>query len=128
MYKLTTQSKSSIIVTSLDTGKKMPVQATHKISALEDISIYTYEEDLPLAEVFKKIAEKEDGGKAINHKADKEELRNYMSEVLPNYDEDRVYDSDLKKLFQWYNILQANDLINAEEEEVEESEEKTSEE
>lgn len=128
LYKLTTQSKNSIIVTSLDTGKKMPVQATHKISALEDISIYTYEEDLPLAEVFQKIADKENGGKAINHKADKVELRNYMSEVLPNYDEDRVYDSDLKKLFQWYNILQENDLLEGEDEDVKQSESESEEE
>ena len=112
LYKLATQSRSSIIVESLETGKKMPVQATNKVSALEDISIYTYDEDLPLGQVFEKIKEKENGGQAIHHKSSGQELRTYMSEVLPEYDEDRVYDSDLRKLFLWYNLLQQNGLLD----------------
>lgn len=116
LYKLSAQSNNRIIVESLDSGKKMPVQATNKVSALEDISIYTYDDDLPLGDVFQKIKAKENGGKAIHHKSSGSELRSYMEEVLPDYDEERVYDSDLKKLFQWYNILQENGLLEEKEE------------
>jgi hypothetical protein len=127
LYKLSAQSNNRIIVESLENGKKMPVQATNKVSALEDISIYTYEDDLPLGEVFQKIKAKENGGKAIHHKSSGSELRNYMEEVLPDYDEERVYDSDLKKLFQWYNILQENGLLEEEEKEEQKEEEQKAE-
>jgi len=115
LYKLITQSKNSLIVEAVDSGKKLPIYATHKVSALEDISVYTIEEDLPLGEVFNKILEKEDGGSCISHKSSMPELRDYMLEVLPNYDEERVYDSDLRKLFQWYNLLQSKDLLKGKE-------------
>ncbi len=111
LYKLITQSKNSLIVEALDNGKKLPIYATHKVSALEDISVYTIEEDLPLGQVFAKIVEKENGGACISHKLSMPELRSYMEEVLPNYDAERVYDSDLRKLFQWYNLLQSNNLL-----------------
>lgn len=106
----------SVIVESLLDGRRMPVQSAHKVSSLEDISIYTYEDDVPLGEVFEKIYAKENGGKAIHHKATPEELRDYLGEVLPTFDEDRVYPSDLKKLFQWYNLLQEKGLLEAEDE------------
>ncbi|GAL00923.1 hypothetical protein JCM19314_149 [Nonlabens ulvanivorans] len=83
------------------------------MSVLKDISIYTYETEVPLKEVFQKIAEKENQGPSINHKVSKKELQSYFSEVLPNYDEDRVYASDIKKVVQWYNLLQSNDLLNS---------------
>ncbi|MCB0762472.1 MAG: DUF5606 domain-containing protein [Flavobacteriales bacterium] len=105
LYKLLTSSRSNVIVESLINGKRMPVHAAHKISSLEDISIYTYEEDVPLVEVFEKIYAHTGGKSAIDHKAPSGELRGYMSDVMPEYDEDRVYDSDLRKLFQWYNLL-----------------------
>lgn len=111
LYKTVGQNKSSLIVESLTDGKKMPVYSANKISALEDISIYTYEEDIPLKKVFSLIAEKENGGKAISHNASAEELRNYMSEVLPDFDQERVYTSDIKKIFNWYNNLHENNLI-----------------
>jgi len=114
LYKTVGQNKTSLIVESLNDGKKMPVYSAHKISALEDISIYTYEEDVPLKQVFGKIYEKENGGKAISHKSSANELRGYMQEVLPDYDEDRVYTSDLKKIFNWYNNLHDNDLLKVE--------------
>ena len=123
LYKTVGQNKTSLIVESLNDGKKMPVYSAHKISALEDISIYTYEKDVPLRQVFIKIYEKEDGGKAIDHKASAKELKEYMTEVLPDFDEERVYTSDLKKIFNWYNNLHDNDLLKAEEK-AEESEEK----
>lgn len=115
LYRTVGQNKNSLIVESIQDGKKMPVYSAHKISALEDISIYTYEEDIPLKEVFSKIMEKENGGQAISHKSSNSELKEYMSEVLPDYDEDRVYTSDLKKIFSWYNNLQENNLLVVEE-------------
>ncbi len=105
LYKLLASSRSNVIVQSLADGKRMPVHAAHKISSLEDISIYTYEEDIPLVEVFQMISDHKGGKVAIDHKAKASELRAYMTEVMPAYDEDRVYDSDLRKLFQWYNTL-----------------------
>lgn len=79
---------------------------TGNVSVLSEIAIYTLDEELPLREVFSKIKIKEDGKKtAISHKADKLELEEYFFEVLPNYDEDRVYASDIRKVIQWYNLL-----------------------
>ena len=117
LYKVVAQSKNNIIVESLKEGKRIPAYSTDRISALEDISIYTYEDDIPLKEVYIGIFKKEDGGKAPSHKESLKKLTEYLLEVLPNYDEDRVYPSDIKKLFQWYNILHEAGLVSAEEEE-----------
>ena len=117
LYNLISSSQTRIIVESIIEKKKMPISSVSKISSLEDISIFTYEEDIPLAEVFKAIFEKENGGKGIDHKSSERELRDYMEEILPDYDEDRVYGSDLKKLFQWYNILCEQDMLDFSEEE-----------
>ncbi len=125
LFKLISQAKNSIIVESIVDGKRMPAYATSRISALEDISIFTDEGDVKLAEVFKSISEKEDGAKAIDHKASSNDLKGYFAEVLPNYDRDRVYVSDMKKVIQWYNLLQEKELLNfeaaAEEENTEEA-------
>ncbi len=118
LYKLVAQSRGGVIVQSLIDDKRIPVTQTNNVSSLKDIAIYTYEEEVPLKEVFMKIAEKENFGKAIDHKASGAELRAYMEEVLPDYDQERVYNSDLKKLFQWYNLLQEQGLVVAEEEET----------
>jgi hypothetical protein len=115
LFKMVSNAKNALIVESLIDKKRMAAYASSKISALEDIAIFTEEGDVQLAEVFKNIKEKENGEKAISHKASGNELKAYMSEVLPNYDEDRVYVSDMKKVFQWYNILQENDLLDLEE-------------
>lgn len=132
LFKTISQGKNSLIVESLITGKRMPAYATSKISSLDDIAIFTYEKDMPLKEVFAKIMEKEQGGKCIDHKADTKELMEYMQEILPDFDRDRVYSSDLKKLFQWYNILQENNMLQTESAENEPSgeevDEKTTEE
>ena len=114
LYKIAAQGRNNIIVESLDTGKKFPAFATDKISALEDICIYTYEEDVPLADVYTKLAEKENYGASISHKESPEKLREAIATFLPDWDEDRVYDNDLKKLFQWYNILVDKGLISKE--------------
>tara|TARA_B100000508_G_C11465858_1_gene282472 strand:- start:14273 stop:14836 length:564 start_codon:yes stop_codon:yes gene_type:complete len=120
LFKVVAQSKNNIIVESLQDGKRTPAYSTDRISALEDISIYTYEDDIPLKEVYKGIFKKEDGGKAPSHKESLNKLTEYLLEVLPNYDEDRVYPSDIKKLFQWYNLLHDAGLVSAGEEEKKE--------
>lgn len=124
LYKVVAQSKNNIIVESLKDGKRTPAYSTDRISALDDISIYTYEEDIPLKDVYTAIFKKEDGKKAPSHKESLNKLTSYLLEVLPNYDEDRVYPSDIKKLFQWYNLLHDAGLVSADEGEKEEEEKK----
>ncbi len=119
LFKMITESKNSIIVESLDTGKRMPAYSTSRISALEDIAIYTDTEDVPLKDIFKAIYEKEDGGKTISHKSSANELKTYFEEILPDYDKDRVYVSDIKKVMLWYNILQEKEMLDFTEEEEE---------
>ena len=117
LYKVLAQGKNNLVVTSLANGKKMAALATDRISALEDISIYTHDEDTLLKEVYFNIYNKENGGKAISHKEDISALKDYLLEVLPNYDEERVYPSDIKKLFQWYNMIQEAGMLELVEEE-----------
>ena len=117
LFKMISQAKNSIIVESLLDGKRMPAYATSRISALEDISIFTEEGDVKLVEVFKNIFEKEEGGEAISHKASANELKSYFEEVLPDYDKDRVYVSDIKKVVMWYNLLVDKDIFKFGEEE-----------
>lgn len=123
LYELKAQSKGGFIVESLLDRKKFPVTATHNISALNEIAIYTYEDDVPLRLIFKAIAEKEEGKEAINHKESGKVLVQYFREVLPNFDDERVYTSNIKKVIQWYNILASNnfDFSNIKEEEEEEA-------
>lgn len=123
LFKVVAQSKNNIIVESLIDNKRIPAYSTDRISALEDISIYTYEEDVPLKEVYIKLATKEDCKAGPSHKESMNTLVAYLEEILPDYDEDRVYPSDIKKLFQWYNILQKAGLITLEEEKEEVEEE-----
>lgn len=105
LFKVVAQGKNSVIVESLIDNKKIPAYSTDRISALEDISIYTYDEETPLKSIFKTIYDKENGGETISHKESNEKLVSYIEEVIPNYDRERVYVSDIKKLFQWYNLL-----------------------
>jgi hypothetical protein len=105
LYKVLAQGKNNIIVESLEDKKRVPAYASDRISALDDISIYTYDEDKPLREIFTSIYEKENGKETISHKEDQNKLKAYLVEVLPNYDQERVYASDIKKIFQWYNLL-----------------------
>lgn len=120
LYKLVAQSRGGVIVESLLDDKRFPVTQASNVSALSDIAIYTYAEEVPLADVFQKIAEKENYGQAISHKAKPNELSAYMLEILEDYDQERVYNSDLKKLFQWYNLLQNKGLVTKSEEAAEE--------
>lgn len=126
LYKVVAQAKNSVIVESLEDNKRVPAYATDRISALEDISIYTYGEDKPLKEIYADIYKKENGGVAPSHKDDLKKLTAYLSEILPDYDQERVYSSDIKKLFQWYNLLHKSGNLNlAEEAAVETKEEAT---
>ena len=114
LYKLISGNKRMVIVESLLDGKRGPVYGNAQVNALSDIAMYTDEEEVPLREVFASIQAKEGTNAiAIDVKtASSEELRNYMAQVLPNYDRDRVYNSDIKKLIQWYNILLKNNLTD----------------
>jgi hypothetical protein len=111
LYQLQNQTRSGFLASSLIDGKKISVSARQNVSILSEIAIYTLTEELPLSEVFTKISEKENGGEAISHKSTKDELEEYFFEVLPDYDEDRVYPSDIKKIVQWYNLLTKNGVI-----------------
>ena len=122
LYELKTQTRSGFLAESLIDGKKISVSGRHNVSLLSEIAIYTLTEEVPLREVFSKISEKENGGPAINHKASKDELEEYFFEVLPDYDEDRVYASDIKKVVQWYNLLQKHGITQFTSEDASEEE------
>jgi hypothetical protein len=124
LYKVIAQGKNNIIVESLIDSKRFPAYASDRISALDDISIYTYDEDAPLRELLSAIYKREDGKECPSHKESLTVLQSYLLEILPNYDQERVYPSDVKKMFQWYNLLhKSGNLIvvetNNEEEVVE---------
>ncbi len=120
LFKFIAQGKNAVIVENLETGRRISAGATAKVSALEEISIYTSGEDLPLGKVMDKIWEKENGGEAKSHKLPDNDLKKYFGEVFPEYDHDRVYTSDIKKVLHWYNILHKLNLLVKEEEEKKE--------
>ena len=114
LYKLITQTRGGFIAESLIDKKRMSVGIQQNVSILSEIAIYTLTEEVPLAEVFKKIQTKENGQKAsVNPKDGKLKLEEYFFDVLPEYDEDRVYPSDIKKVIQWYNLLVEHDLLES---------------
>ncbi len=110
LYKLKTQTRTGFLAESLLDGKTINVSGRHNVSLLSEIAVYTLTEEVPLREVFKKISEKEGGKETISHKASKEELEEFFFGVMPDYDEDRVYASDIKKIVQWYNMLIKNGI------------------
>jgi Domain of unknown function (DUF6852)/Domain of unknown function (DUF5606) len=107
LYKVLTHTKGRIIVESLTDKKRFPVGATQTINALQDIAIYTYDEEVPLREVLVTIYEKEKGKTSVNPNDKGNVLTKYFSEILPNYDAEHVYTSNIKKLLKWYNDLVA---------------------
>lgn len=111
LYRLVSQTRGGFVVEDLDKGKKISIASNYNVSLLDNVAIYGVSQEYPLAEVFFRIYKKENGGETIDHKSSGSELRAYMEEILPEYDESKVYDSDLKKLFQWYNILHSKGLI-----------------
>jgi len=113
LFKIITQTRGGFVAESLIDKKKITVNMQSNVSVLSEIAIYTLTEELPLRDVLKKINEKENGQPtSISHKDSKDVLEEYFFEVLPDYDEDRVYASDIKKVLQWYNLLQAQDLLS----------------
>lgn len=118
LFKLVSRGNRALIVETLDAQKKRtPAFETDRIISLADIAMYTDDEEVPLRQVLKSIFTKEEGRRAglDPKKASKDELHAYMGEVLPNYDRDRVYPADIKKLIQWYNILVENGLTDFDE-------------
>ena len=116
LYKLVAQTRGGFVAESLLDNRKISVGIQQNVSVLSEIAIYTLTEEVPLREVLKKIKDKENGAETtVSHKDSKDKLEEYFFEVLPDYDEDRVYASDIKKVVQWYNMLQKNDLLNLEE-------------
>lgn len=116
LYRFISQARNGIIVESLEDKKRMQAFASMKVSALEEIAVFTEEEDIPLAKVLKMIHDKESGGETISPKSDPASMKAYFAEVLPSYDRERVYISDIKKILNWYNILHKHGLLKFEEE------------
>ena len=107
LYELKMQTRTGFVAESLIDGKKITVGMRSNVSLLSEISMYTYTEEKPLVEVMKAIVAKENGGQAPVLKDDKAALMAYFLEILPDYDQERVYASDIKKVLNWYNVLQA---------------------
>lgn len=113
LFKLVSQGKNMLIVESLLDKKRIPAYSKDKVVSLADIAVFTEVTEIPLAEVFEKIKLKENGQKcSMDAKADNDKLRAYMSEILPDYDRDRVYPSDIRKMIAWYNILIENEMTD----------------
>ncbi len=105
LFEILSQTKTGVIVKSVTDSKRFPITTTHNVSLLENIAIYTFEEEVALAKIFTTISEKEAGKTAISHKESGAKLTAYFTEILPNYDNERVYVSNIKKVIQWYNLL-----------------------
>ena len=114
LYSLKVQTRTGFVAESLVDGKKITVGLRSNVSLLSEISMYTYSEEKPLAEVMRGIAKKENNGPTPAFKDDKALLSAYFVEILPDYDQDRVYASDIKKVLNWYNILQGKGMVSSE--------------
>lgn len=126
LYKLVSRGKATLIVERVDeTHKRMPIFASDSVTSLNDIAMYTNADDVPLNNILATIY-KEEEGKAVTlnyKKCPSKELRDYFAKILPDFDHDRVHDSDIKKLLQWYNILVNNGITDFEEQKEEASKE-----
>lgn len=127
IFKMLSQSKNNALMESLIDGKRLPVFSSDKISSMEEIGMFTNGEDVPLTEVFQNIFRKENGNQAsVSPKADNKALQAYFSEILPDWDQDRVYMSDIKKVIAWYNLLAEKNLISLDEKPSENGTDETS--
>jgi len=113
------QARNGIIVESLSDKKRMCAGPSMRVTTLSDVAMYTDKDELPLQEVLEKVKNVYNGEKSIDPKSDTAVLRQFMESILPNYDRERVYPSHIKKLAEWYNVLQANDMLDFEEREKE---------
>lgn len=113
LYKLVAQTRGGFVAESLIDSKRISVSIQQNVSVLSEIAIYTLSEEIPLHQVLSTIKEKENGKVAsVKPKDSKDTLEEYFFNILPEYDEDRVYTSDIKKIIQWYNLLQKHDMLN----------------
>lgn len=112
LFKLIAHRKNGVVVESLLDGARVSIPANANVSSLGDIAIYTYEEEVPLKDVFKAISAVTEGKEALSHKSSKSELEDFFGEVLPKFDQERVYASDIKKVIQWFNIIVKNNLLS----------------
>jgi len=119
LFIYVSQSRNGIIVESLSNKKRMCAGPSMRVTALSDVAMYTDKEELPLQEVLEKVKNVYNGGKSIDHKSDTATLVQFMESVLPDYDRERVYPSHIKKLAEWYNSLQENNMLDFEKEEEE---------
>jgi len=124
LFKFIAQARNGIVVESIEDQKRHVTPATARVNSLEDIAIFTNSEEVPLADIFFMIHEKSEGKQTLSHKSSVEELKSQFKELVPEYDEDRVYVSDIKKVFQWYNLLQQHDILEVIDKEEEEENEK----
>ena len=115
LFRFIAQGKNAIIVEHLETKKRSSAFSSARVSSLEEISVFTEEEDMKLGKVFDLIHEKENGGAAIDYKADPEKLKVWFEGILPNYNKDKVYVSDIRKIANWYNLLHKLELLIKEE-------------
>lgn len=114
LYELKVQTRTGFVAESLVDGKRSTIGLKHNVSLLSEISMYTYDDEVKLFVVFKSIAKKENYQAAVSHKEDNAVLTTYFREILPQFDEERVYVSDIKKVLNWYNILQNRGVITEE--------------
>lgn len=122
LYSLKVQTRTGFVAESFIDGKRITVGMKSNVSLLSEISVYTYDAEKPLAEVIKAIAVKQNCEPTLSEKESNNVLEEYFKEILPNYDQDRVYASDIKKILKWYNMLQAKGLIDLEEPKIENAE------
>lgn len=115
LFKMIAEAKNRIIVESLITGNRLPVSTTIKISSLEDIAVFAQDGEIPLKEIFKRIYDHEEGGKAANPKDSDLLIKRYFETILPDYDKNKVYVSDIRKVLNWYNLLHEKELLQFEE-------------
>ncbi len=119
LYKLIAQTRGGFVAESLLDKKRLSVNVRQNVSVLSEIAIYTLTEEVPLKQVFENIKNKENGGQtSVKAKDSKDALEEYFFEVLPDYDEDRVYVSDIKKVIQWYNLLHEHNMLDSDEADV----------
>lgn len=112
LYKLITQTRGGFVAESLIDNKRLSVSIRQNVSILSEIAIYTLTEEIPLKQVFLNISKKESGAQtSVKSKDSKDKLEEYFFDILPDYDEDRVYASDIKKVIQWYNLLQQQNML-----------------
>lgn len=114
LYELKVQTRTGFIAESLVDGKRSTIGLKHNVSLLSEISIYTYGGEVKLFDVFKSIATKENNGAAVSHKDENSVLIEYFREIMPEFDEERVYVSDIKKVLNWYNVLQNKGMFTEE--------------